>query len=116
MHGAAGYITGPGVFWPEFEAKYWSLLEQRKYEEAAKWHDKLSPLWEFWNRGGGDIKGGEFGGTEGAAFFEASIQKAALAYVGLYGGLVRPPFIELTKEQKNKRYGVLEGMGVPKKN
>jgi len=102
MHGAAGYLTCPAAFWPEFEAKYWSLLEQRKYEEAAKWRDKLSPFWEFW-RGGGE------------AFFDTSVQKAALEYVGLYGGPERLPFIELTKEQKNKLFGVLKGMGVPKK-
>jgi len=102
MHGAAGYVTCPGAFWPEFEAKYWSLLEQRKYEEAAKWHDKLIPLWEFWSGGG-------------ETFFDTSTQKAALEYVGLYGGPVRLPFIELTKEQKNKLFGILKGMGVPKK-
>ncbi len=112
MHGAAGYITCPGAFWPEFDAKYWSLLEQGKYQEADKWHAKLGPLWEFWLSGGGAIEGGEFGGT---ALFDTSIQKAALEYVGLYGGPVRLPFIELTKEQKNKLFGVLEGMGVPKK-
>jgi len=114
MHGAVGYVTCPGAFWPEYEAKYWSLLEQGKYEEAAKWHDKLSPFWEFWKRGGGDIKGGEFGGTEGS-FFDTSIQKAALECVGLYGGPVRLPFIELTKGQKNKLFGIFEAIGVPKK-
>ena len=112
MHGAAGYITCPAAFWPEFEAKYWSLLDQGKYQEADKWHARQGPLWEFWRSSGGDIEGGEFGGT---AFFDTSIQKAALEYVGLYGGPVRLPFIELTKEQKNKLFGILEAMGVPKK-
>ncbi len=102
MHGATGYITGPAGFWPEFEAKYWSLLEQGKYQEADKWHAKLGPFWEF-ARG------------EGGTLFPASVFKAALEYVGLYGGPVRPPFIELTKEQKNKLFGVLEAIGVPKK-
>jgi len=35
--------------------------------------------------------------------------------VGLYGGPVSPPFIELTKEQKKKFFGILEVIGVPKK-
>ncbi len=100
----AGYVTHATSFWPEFEAKYWSLLEQRKYEEATKWHDKLRPYYEF-------LKGG---GAEGG-FQEAPPAKAALEYLGLYGGPLRPPFIELTKEQKKKFFGVLEGMGVPKK-
>jgi len=113
MHGAAGYITCPGAFWPEYETKFWSLLKQRKYEEAEKWRAKIGPFWEFFYSGGGDTKGGEFS-SEGA-FYVESIVKTALEYVGLYGGPVRPPFIELTKEQKNKLFGVLEGIGVPKK-
>ncbi len=103
MHGATGFITQPAAFWPEFEAKYWSLLEQRKYEEAIKWHARLDPYSEFFKFG---AKG---------AFQESSGVKAGLDYVGLHGGPVRPPFIELTKEQKKKLFGVLEGMGVPKK-
>ncbi len=99
MHGAAGYITGPVVFWPEFEAKYWSLLEQRKYQEADKWHAKIGPFWEFFRD---------------SAFFGASVFKAGQEYRGLYGGPVRPPFIGLTEEQKNKLFGVLEDIGVPK--
>ncbi len=101
MYGEAGFICAYGVFWPEYEAKYWSLLEQGKYEEASKWNAKMSPL-------------GEFARSEGP-FPAASTMKAAQEYVGLYGGPVRPPFMELTKEQKKKYFGVLEGIGVPKK-
>jgi len=101
MHGEAGFTTANGAFWPEFDAKYWSLVEQGKYEEASKWRTKAGPI-------------GEFARSEGP-FFQSSGIKAALEYVGLYGGPVRPPFIELTKEQKKKYFGVLEGLGVPKK-
>ncbi len=101
MYGAAGYITQAGAWWPEFEAKYWSLLEQGKYEEAVKWSAKISPLWEFVS----SLQG----------FLEASVAKAVLEYRGLYGGPVRPPFTEFTKEQKKKLFSVLEGIGVPKK-
>ncbi len=103
-HGAVGFTADAATFWPEFEAKYWSLLEQRKYEEAAKWHDKMGPLSEFIE--------GEYDAEIGGG---ASVSKAMLEYVGLYGGPVRPPFIELTKEQKKKLFGVLEAIGVPKK-
>ncbi len=107
VHGeAAGYVTNSGSFWPEFEAKYWSLLEQGKYEEAAKWHTKIDPYVEF-RQGVAEADKG--------AYFDAKVIKAGLEYVGLYGGPVRPPFIELTKEQKKKLFGVLEAMGVPKK-
>ncbi len=110
MYGEA-MLTGIGAFWPEYEAKYWSLLEQHKYEESIKWNAKLAPYVKFLKgEGDGDP------GTEGPfPLFNASVIKTGLEYVGLYGGPVRPPFIELTKEQKKRFFGVLEGMGVPKK-
>ena len=105
MHGkVAGHVTHAASFWPEFEAKYWSLLEQRKYGEADKWRTKLSPLFGF-------QRSEDAAGIGGGARY----LKTALEYVGLYGGPARLPFIELTKEQKNKFFGVLEGIGVPKK-
>ncbi len=108
MHGkVAGHVTHATSFWPEFEAKYWSLLEQGKYEEATKWHAKLGPYYAF-------IKDKALAGVEDA-FQESPVDKAALEYLGLYGGPVRPPFIELTKEQKKKLFGILEAIGVPKK-
>ncbi len=116
MYGAAGFLTAPGTFWPEFEAKYWSLLEQGKYQEAAKWHTKLCPFWEYFLSGGKAPKSEVGPGGEGESpLFYSSVFKAALEYVGLYGGPVRPPFIELTKEQKKELFGVLEGIGVSKK-
>ena len=108
VHGkVAGHVTHAASFWPEFEAKYWSLVEQGKYEEATKWHAKLAPYYEF-------IKDKALAGVEDA-FQESPVDKAALEYLGLYGGPVRPPFVELTKEQKKKLFGILEAIGVPKK-
>ncbi len=110
-HGEAGFVTNSGAFWPEYEAKYWSLLEQRKYEESSKWNAKLGPYFEFLSG-----KGEGCPGAEGPfPLFNASVIKTALEYVGLYGGPVRPPYIELTKEQKKRFFGILEGIGVPKK-
>lgn len=99
MHGATGFITGPGVFWPEIEAEYWSLLQQHKYVEADKLHAKLDPFWNFFH---------------GSGAFGASVLKAALEYRGQYGGPVRAPFLDLTKEQKNGLFSTLEGIGVPR--
>jgi len=111
IHGEVGFISSIGAFWPEYEAKYWSLLEQHKYEEASKWDAKVGPYDEFCSG-----KGEGCPGAEGPfPLFTASVTKTALEYVGLYGGPVRPPFIELTKEQKKKLFGVLEGIGVPRK-
>ncbi len=106
-HGkAAGYVTNSGSFWPELDAKYWSLLGQGKYEEAAKWHTKIDPYVEFRTGVAEADKG---------SYFDAKVIKAGLEYVGLYRGPVRPPFIELAKEQKKKLFDVLEAIGVPKK-
>ncbi|GAJ12786.1 unnamed protein product, partial [marine sediment metagenome] len=111
VHGkVAGYITHIAAFWPEFEAKYWSLLEQGKYEEATKWHTKIDPYEKVFR---GSHQAYSTGGAGGA--FYMSTHKAALEYVGLYGGPLRPPFTELTKEQKKKLFDILEAIGVPKK-
>lgn len=109
--GEVGFVSGIGAFWPELEAEYWSLLEQHKYEESFKLNAKMAPYFEFIaGRGGGEP------GIEGPfALFIASVMKTALEYVGLYGGSVRPPFVDLTKEQKECFFGILEGIGVPRK-
>jgi dihydrodipicolinate synthase/N-acetylneuraminate lyase len=114
MHGAAGYITGPAAFWPELEAQYWSLLEQGRYAEADKLHTRLGLFWQFFWHGGGLLKGEEFAGGGEGAYFGASVLKAALEYVGLYGGPVRPPFEELTPKQKAELFKILEVAGVNK--
>jgi len=112
MHGAAGYITGPAAFWPELEAQYWDLMEQGRYAEAERLHGKLGPFWQFFWHGGGLLKGEEFAGGGEGAYFGASVLKAALEYVGLYGGPVRPPFAELTPKQKTELFLILERAGV----
>jgi 4-hydroxy-tetrahydrodipicolinate synthase len=115
MHGATGYITGPACFWPEFELRYWELLEERRYQEADLWHAKLSPFWEFYFHGGGEMSGGEFQSAEGA-FFPAAVLKAAMEYVGLKAGPVRPPFRSLNDEEKKRLFSILENIGVKKRS
>jgi dihydrodipicolinate synthase/N-acetylneuraminate lyase len=105
MHGAAGFISGPASWWPEFELRYWDLLEAGEYQEADKWHLKLAPYMRFFT---GDEFGGEY------HFFHAATVKASLEYVGLYGGPVRPPFRELTSDQKEQVFAVLDQIGAEK--
>lgn len=111
MHGAAGFITGPAAFWPDFEAEYWRLLEAGKYREADQWHAKLLPFWDFFDHGKKGKAGGEFGG----GFFGASVLKAAIEYVGIRMGLVRPPFSDLAKAERQELYTILERIGVKKR-
>ena len=103
MHGAAGFISGPATWWPEFELHYWDLLEAGEYQAADKWHARLVPYMRYF---AGDEFSGEY------YFFAASTIKASLEYVGLYGGPVRPPFRELTPAQKEEIFAVLDQIGV----
>lgn len=103
MHGATGFISGPVTWWPDFELHYWDLLETGRYQDADRWHAKLASYMRYF---AGDEFSGEY------YFFGASIIKASLEYVGLYGGPVRPPFRELTSEQKEEIFTVLDQIDV----
>lgn len=103
MHGSRGFISGPAAWWPEFELHYWDLLEARRYQEADAWHARLAPYMRY-------FAGDEFQGDY--YYFNASTIKASQEYVGLYGGPVRPPFKELTIEQKEVIWRLLDKIGV----
>lgn len=102
LHGAAGFITGPAAFWPEFEVKYWELLTSGKYDEAEAWHAKLLPFWRF-------------RGYVSESNIDSAVFRAAAEYVGLNLGPPRPPFVGLSKEDKDKLFAILKKLGVPKK-
>lgn len=103
MHGATGFISGPSTWWPEFELKFWDLMEAGQYQEADRWHARITPYMQF-------HRNEEFEGE--AHYYAAALIKACLEYVGLYGGPVRPPFQELTGGQKERLFTVLDQMGV----
>ena len=103
MHGAQGYISGPATWWPEFEIRYWDLVEKRDYLEAEAHHYRLHPYMARFHAGT------EFGQSH--EYFDSAVIKAALEYVGLYGGPVRPPFKSLVPEQTEKLYAVLSAIG-----
>lgn len=98
MHGAYGFVSAPVTCWPAFELRYWTLLENRHYHEAARWQARLAPYTRLFSREGG---WGEY-------LFAASVIKATLEYVGLYGGPVRPPFRDLSMTQKEKLFALLD--------
>jgi len=105
MHGAAGFITGIAPWWPEYELDYWDLLQEGKYLEAERHHARLFPFIARFHRGG------EHDGNEG--FSAITVLKAALEYVGLAGGTVRPPFKGLTRAERNEVFELLKAAGVP---
>ena len=98
MHGASSYITGLAAFWPEGEARFWSLLEAGRYADAERLHAKQWPFWEFVD--------GPFRG------YATNVLKAAAEYAGIPAGSVRPPFADLTHGERGILHGILEKMGV----
>jgi 4-hydroxy-tetrahydrodipicolinate synthase len=104
MHGATGWVTEIANFWPEFEMKYYELVQAKKYYEAEMWHSKLAPLFEF-----------VFSHPATSTPYQwINIAKVCLEYVGLTGGPVRPPFRALTAEERKPIIEILKSIGVPK--
>jgi dihydrodipicolinate synthase/N-acetylneuraminate lyase len=101
QHGASSYITGVGAFWPQGEAEFWALLEAGKYAEADRLHSRQSTFWRLVDE--------DFGG------FATNVLKAAAEYVGIEAGSVRPPFHDLTADEKARLAGILTDLGVPKR-
>lgn len=103
MHGAAGFVSEIAPLWPEFEMRYWQLLEAGSYREAELGRSKITPLLH--------LVGNHPSTT--SAYSWISVIKAALEYVGLSGGPLRPPFRALNAAEKQEVFQVLESIGVP---
>ena len=97
MHGAAGWVTEIAPIWPEFEMKYWELLEAGDYKAAQLHRHRLAPLFQFVM---------DHPSTT-TAYSWITVLKAALEYVGLEGGPVRPPFRALNASEKGEVFDLL---------
>jgi dihydrodipicolinate synthase/N-acetylneuraminate lyase len=104
MHGAAGWVTELAPIWPEFEMNYWELLEKGDYKAAQLHRHRLAPLFQF-------IMDHPSTTT---AYSWITVLKAALEYIGLEGGPVRPPFRALDAAEKSKLFDLLAKLGLPK--
>jgi 4-hydroxy-tetrahydrodipicolinate synthase len=104
MHGAAGWVTELAPIWPEFEMKYWELLEQGDYKAAQLHRHRMAPLFQF-------IMDHPSTTT---AYSWITVLKAALEYMGLEGGPVRPPFRALNAAEKAELFDLLARLGLPK--
>lgn len=103
MHGAAGFVSEFAPLWPEFEMRYWSLLEAGSYREAELERAKINPLIEFVQNNP----------ANSSAYSWISVIKAALEYIGLTGGVLRPPFRALNLSEKDQVFRVLKSIGFP---
>jgi len=104
MHGAAGWVTELGPIWPEFEMKYWELLESGDYKAAQLHRHRMAPLFQFVMDNPSTT----------SAYSWITVLKAALEYVGMEGGPVRPPFRALDASEKKTVFELLARLGVPK--
>ena len=104
MHGAAGWVTELAPIWPEFEMRYWELLETGDYKAAQLHRHRLAPLFQFVM---------DHPSTT-TAYSWITVLKAALEYIGLEGGPVRPPFRALDRAEKTELFDLLARLGVPK--
>jgi dihydrodipicolinate synthase/N-acetylneuraminate lyase len=103
MHGAAGWVSELATWWPEFELRYWERLEAGDYREAQLEHARLNPILEFTMAHP----------PQSGAISQNSILKAALDYVGLNGGVLRPPFRALDETERALLYEVLDSLSIP---
>lgn len=104
MHGAAGWVSELAPIWPEFEMKYWELLEKGDYKAAQLHRHRLAPLFQFVMDNPATT----------SAYSWITVLKAALEYVGLEGGPVRPPFRALNQAEKAKLFDLLAKLELPK--
>jgi len=103
MHGATGFLSHPGNFWPEHELLIWDLLEHKKYEEANRELLRVNyPFYDF-----------IYGLTNKTTFVDANVTKAAVGLVGLNAGPVRPPARDLTTDEKEELRQLLLKASVP---
>ena len=105
MRGETGFISSPASWWPEFELRFFQQMEEGKYAEAERGRARIAPysrlfFGEFFT-GPHEVQG-------------SALIKASLEYVGLHGGPVRPPFRELTPEEKSHMFAIMDRIGVRK--
>jgi dihydrodipicolinate synthase/N-acetylneuraminate lyase len=103
MHGAVGWVTEIAPIWPEFEMHYWQLLEAGQYKEAELWRARFAPVFEFVSAHP----------PNQTVYSWINIIKAALEYVGLEGGPLRPPFRALNAAERRPLYAMFEQIGMP---
>ncbi len=75
IHGAQGYIAGPGTVWPSSSLHRWELMEAGKYVEAEQFGARMVPFMHRYLTG--DEFGGDFVFHDGATFKVLEILLAA---------------------------------------
>lgn len=104
MRGATGWVTEISPIWPQFDTRYWELLEAGSYREAELSRGNMCLFYQFL----------QDNPAATSAYSWVSVLKSALEYVGLEGGPVRPPFRALNESETKPLHEILENLGVPK--
>jgi dihydrodipicolinate synthase/N-acetylneuraminate lyase len=102
MMGGSGVNLHPALFWPEWGARVWKLLETRQWDAAqAEVNRLLLPYYGL---------GGEIAGYTGG---EGHIDKFGLELIGLPGGRNRPPTRALPPSFKERLRQLCMEAGMP---
>ena len=102
MLGGTGANLHPAMFWPEWGARLWALLEAGNWDEAqAEVNRLLLPVYDIY-RDAVAVSGGE-----------GHVDKLALELVGLPGGSNRPPTRPLPPVFKERMRELCLSVGVP---
>lgn len=103
MHGAKGFVSETGTWWPELEVEYWQALKESRWYDAEMGHARVNPVIQFTIARP----------PQTGVYSPNSILKAALDYVGLTGGQMRGPFRALNDAERKPLYEVLDSLDVP---
>lgn len=100
--GGAGANLHPAMFWPEWGARLWALLEAGEWSQAQEQVNRLLlPFYEV------------YGEAVRVCGGEGHVDKLALEAVGLPGGPSRPPMRPLPPVFRERIQRVLVEAGVP---
>jgi 4-hydroxy-tetrahydrodipicolinate synthase len=103
MHGAVGFLSHVGTFWPEHELLIWKLLQEKKYQEANSELLKLNyPFYDL-----------IYEVAKSTGIVDTNLTKAAVEMVGLPAGPVRPPARNITESEKKTLRALFKKAEVP---
>jgi 4-hydroxy-tetrahydrodipicolinate synthase len=103
IHGAVGFLSHVGTFWPEHELLIWKLLQEKKYKEANSELLKLNyPFYDL-----------IYEVAKSTGIVDTNLTKAAVEMVGLPAGPVRPPARNITESEKKTLRALFKKAEVP---
>ncbi|PNX51894.1 MAG: hypothetical protein BV458_10905, partial [Thermoplasmata archaeon M9B2D] len=98
LAGAEAFTSGLGNFAPKITKQMYTALQTKNYTAAMLVQEQISPL-EFLREGHGTVD-------------NVPVVKAAMDYVGLTGGLCRPPIRKLSELERKSVIDVIKDWAI----